>query len=104
MTAGSVEPSGGVSADFDGDQDVDGADYLTWQRGVGLTSTASFADGDANGDFNVDRGDLAYWRGQFAEASATAAAGAVPEPATACLAIGGMVLLRRGRQLLTSIR
>jgi hypothetical protein len=98
MTAGSTVSGGGVSSDFDGDLDVDGADYLTWQRGVGLQGTASFADGDANADFNVDRGDLAYWKGQFELSSAAAAA--VPEPATACLAIGGAMLLGRRRQSL----
>jgi hypothetical protein len=98
MTAGSSVSGGGVRADFDSDLDVDGADYLTWQRGLGLLGTASFADGDANGDFNVDRGDLAYWKGQFAGPSATAPAGAVPEPAAACLATCGALFLGRRRQ------
>ena len=77
---------------------------LFYNRGVGLLGTASFADGDANGDFNVDRGDLSYWKGQFAGASAVAAAGAVPEPAAACLAICGVIMLGQRRQLIRAHR
>ena len=36
------------SADFDQDGDVDGQDFLAWQRGLGNGST--FEEGDANGD------------------------------------------------------
>jgi hypothetical protein len=50
--------------DFDGDQDADGADFLAWQRGVGLNG-AERADGDADGDQDVDGADLALWRGNF---------------------------------------
>ena len=36
------------SADFDADGDVDGADFLTWQRGFGVGTTK--VQGDANAD------------------------------------------------------
>lgn len=58
-----------LAADFDADTDVDGFDFLAWQRGFGLPSGAAKADGDANGDFDVDSGDLAIWAGEFGEAS-----------------------------------
>jgi len=51
-----------VVADFDADGDVDGADFLTWQRGVGLPSVG-FSEGDANLDGQVDALDLAFWSG-----------------------------------------
>lgn len=75
------------SADFDEDGDVDGADFLTWQRGVGTLAGATLADGNANAteDDDVDADDLAVWESQFG-ASAPAAA-PVPEPATALLAL-----------------
>jgi hypothetical protein len=57
--------------DFDGDGDVDGADFLVWQRG-GSPNPLSAAD-------------LATWKGNFG--SAVAAAGAVPEPGTLGLAL-----------------
>ena len=39
-----------ASADFDGDNDVDGTDFLIWQRGLGLNGQQNNAQGDANGD------------------------------------------------------
>jgi hypothetical protein len=67
--------------DFDVDGDVDGADFLVWQRG-GSPNPLSAAD-------------LATWKGNFG--SAVAAAGAVPEPGTLGLALmaGIVVGLRR---------
>ncbi|MBA3484221.1 MAG: right-handed parallel beta-helix repeat-containing protein, partial [Pirellulales bacterium] len=51
------------SADFDGDDDVDGADFLTWQRGLGGPATP--ANGNATNDGAVDGADLAVWAIQF---------------------------------------
>jgi hypothetical protein len=67
-------------ADFDNDSDVDGNDFLIWQRGLGVGTDN--ATGDANGSGAVDAADLAVWRSQFG----TPAVGAVPEPATLALA------------------
>jgi len=52
------------SADFDNDDDIDGADFLAWQRGFG-TPNANKDDGDANNDNNVDAADLSIWETQF---------------------------------------
>ena len=73
-------------ADFDGDGDIDGADFLTWQRGVGLPSGASPEDGDADGDSGVDADDLAIWSSQYGAASGTASQ-TIPEPATIILTV-----------------
>jgi beta-glucanase (GH16 family) len=72
------------SADFDADGDVDGTDFLTWQRGVGTTSGAIRGDGNANAgvDGDVDGGDLSTWREQFGVGGAGSAGVAVPEPAS----------------------
>jgi hypothetical protein len=67
-----------LSADFDSDLDVDGGDFLIWQRGLG--SGAEHELGDANGDGVVDAIDLAAWNVQFGTSASVAAAGAVPEP------------------------
>jgi len=85
-------------ADFDGDGDVDGSDFLTWQRGLGLTGQTNNDNGDADASGIVDAADLAAWKGQFG--AAVGAAGAVPEPATAGLAllgIFGLAAMRRKR-------
>lgn len=74
-------------ADFDGDGDVDGADFLTWQRGLGTAGGQS--QGNANGDSIIDGADLAIWRSQFGPA-AVAAAGAIPEPGSALLTVIGL--------------
>ena len=74
------------NADFDGDGDVDGADFLAWQAGFGITGTATLADGDANGDGDVNAGDLAIWQSQFGTLPGNAlSSAAVPEP-SACVA------------------
>ncbi|QDT75206.1 hypothetical protein [Lacipirellula limnantheis] len=81
--------STGTAGDFDNDGDVDGADFLVWQRG-GSPSPLSPAD-------------LATWKANFG-ASATvnvgAAVGAVPEPtalASAMVALCGLGLWRSRR-------
>jgi hypothetical protein len=74
------------SADFDDDGDVDGDDFLTWQRGVGITGTGAPSTGDANGDLDVDGDDLTIWRSQFGDPASLTAVSAVPEPATFALA------------------
>jgi autotransporter-associated beta strand protein len=86
-------------ADFDNDGDVDGVDFLTWQRGLGLTGAAATnAAGNADGDMDIDAADLAIWKGDFSGAAVAPAVGAVPEPATALLlslAVSALMLSRR---------
>jgi hypothetical protein len=85
-----------ADADFDGDGDIDGDDFLTWQQGLGISDgSADLEDGDANGDGNVTGADLAIWQGQFA--TSVAAGGAVPEPATGCIAAIALLALARVR-------
>jgi hypothetical protein len=64
-----------VPGDFDHDVDVDGADFILWQRELGGTLTA---------------GDLALWTANFGATSVGASA--VPEPATAAPAVIGLVM------------
>jgi hypothetical protein len=54
------------SADFDGDGDVDGRDFLLWQRGFGTTTNAEKTDGDADNDGDVNGDDLVIWQDQYA--------------------------------------
>jgi hypothetical protein len=85
-------------ADFDGDGDIDGADFLTWQRGVGTAGTQ--AQGNADGQGLIDGADLAIWEAQFG--TATAASAPVPEPASALLALAaavGAAAIRHGRRV-----
>jgi hypothetical protein len=70
-----------LRADFDADGDVDGADFLTWQRHLGDAGGASH--GDADGDGNVTAADLVIWKQEFGPSAARV--GAVPEPSAAFL-------------------
>ncbi|MBN1855116.1 MAG: PEP-CTERM sorting domain-containing protein [Pirellulales bacterium] len=74
--------------DFDNDGDVDGADFLVWQRGFGTI---------------YDAADLAIWKNQFGTggASANLAGMAVPEPAALGLlglALAGLIAGSHGRK------
>jgi hypothetical protein len=53
-----------VKGDYDGDGDVDGRDFLTWQRGHGsMIEPGTGADGDGDGD--IDGDDLAIWQTNY---------------------------------------
>jgi hypothetical protein len=83
-------------ADFDNDGDVDGADFNTWQRGLGISSGATNGQGDANGDGAVNGTDLTIWKGTYGGAVVVSAG--VPEPAgfaLAILAFAGLAARRR---------
>jgi prepilin-type N-terminal cleavage/methylation domain-containing protein len=86
-----IEP--GVAGDFDGDEDVDGGDFLEWQRRLGATVDP------------LEASDLSAWKINFGATTTAsagqAAAGTVPEPACgllACCAAGAMGLRRRNRK------
>jgi len=65
---------GGILGDFDNDADVDGADFLVWQRDLG------------------DAGNLADWEGNFGTTSPLVAISAVPEPsALVLLGLAGVI-------------
>lgn len=90
-----VNPPDPDSGDFDGDSDVDGDDFLTWQRHTG--GAGAFAEGDANHDGAVDGDDLAIWESQFGSPPPLVSnLAAVPEPASA-VALLLCVLLSIGR-------
>ncbi|MDZ4657727.1 MAG: PEP-CTERM sorting domain-containing protein [Bythopirellula sp.] len=71
------------SADFDRDGDVDGRDFLTWQRNVGAANPLQ-SQGDANFDGSVNGADLEVWQGAYG--GALTAFTAVPEPSGLLLA------------------
>jgi hypothetical protein len=85
------------NADFDGDDDVDGADFLIWQRGLGVGTTQPAGDADDNGSVNAL--DLAIWKAQFGGGAATPATVAIPEPAAGALALSSLagIFVRRRR-------
>jgi hypothetical protein len=84
-----------ISGDFNEDGLVDGADLDRWAPHFGLPADATVAEGDADGDHDVDGADFLVWQ---RELSAGGAAGAIPEPAalaTALVAAAGLAAGRR---------
>lgn len=74
-----------LPGDIDGDADVDGADFLTWQRNLGGLGGSP---GDVNGDLVVDGYDgwlLQANVGALGAPASAAATAAVPEPAAGVL-------------------
>ena len=63
-----------IDADFDRDGDVDGADFLSWQRGFGIQTNALAGNGDANESGSVDAEDLTHVLAALGQTSSTVAA------------------------------
>jgi len=77
-----------ADADFDQDADVDGGDFLSWQRQFGLSSGASPSMGDADFDQDIDQDDLFAWQQQFGgSVNVAPVAVTIPEPATFSLVL-----------------
>jgi hypothetical protein len=93
-----INAAAGLAGDFDVDGDVDGDDFLAWQRTLGATGTYPVADANLNGV--VDQPDLAVWQEQFGRRAELPSlpVTAIPEPACATLAVAAALglALRRG--------
>jgi hypothetical protein len=88
------------SADFDQDGDVDGRDFLAWQRGFGTLINATLDQGDANGDGAVNADDLMILHDQFGPVVVDPPASfyVVPEPGSAVLIGSGIVMFFLARR------
>lgn len=77
FTVDLMAPSSPLDGDFDNDNDVDGADFLAWQRGFPGT---------------FDSGDLADWQMNYGGGPLPAAQ-SVPEPTSAILCVLALMML-----------
>ena len=93
-TTGELSVATGLQGDFDLDNDVDGDDFLIWQRGSGTLAEASVTDGDADLDGDVDSDDLAIWQANYGLVVGASVA-AVPEPSSIVLLLIGIIALMR---------
>jgi T5SS/PEP-CTERM-associated repeat protein len=95
-----VEAGGVFNADFDMNGQIDGNDFLIWQKFLGVGTT--FGQGDADADGDVDAQDLAVWRFQAGQGPSVPSFSPVPEPGTLALVLVAGVLLARPVALLRS--
>ena len=78
-------PPATAAGDFDADTDVDGADFLAWQRGE-VSSPP-------------DTNDLADWQGNYGPGTLQSGATGVPEPSSGVLLLlGSLLYARQGRR------
>ncbi len=88
-----------IDGDYNGDGNVDAADYVVWRKAVGGINLAA----DGNRDGVIDDLDHDVWRAHFGESTGGGAAvnsssdnSAVPEPSTAVLLGFGLFALASG--------
>jgi beta-glucanase (GH16 family) len=85
----------GIPGDYNGDGQVDSADYLVWRKSLGQNGIGLPADGSGNG--SVGQEDYDVWRQSFGTTTqlvaASVAASTVPEPSTAVTVTIGLILL-----------
>lgn len=60
-----VPPTLVGNADFNGDTYVDGADFLIWQRNLGVAAQSNNNRGDADANTIVEAADLDIWKTQW---------------------------------------
>jgi beta-glucanase (GH16 family) len=83
----------GLPGDFNGDQQVDSADYVAWRKSLGQSGIGLPADGSGNGSIGPE--DYQVWRRNFGGATALAnsAVFSIPEPSAAVsMAVALMVV------------
>jgi hypothetical protein len=83
LAAYSSVPAGDRPGDYDGNDVVDGNDFLLWQRGLGSAAAPVGSGADGNRDGIVDAYDLGVWR---ANSGRVAAAGVEAAIAPAVIA------------------
>jgi prepilin-type N-terminal cleavage/methylation domain-containing protein len=88
-------PGGNMLGDYDGNEQIEMADYSKWMMDVGSAASPAGTGADGNGNGIVDAADYVVWRKLFSSAGGGGSTAAVPEPRSWLAAIG-IVLLGAG--------
>jgi hypothetical protein len=94
-----------MAGDYDGDNDVDSADYEMWQETFGTTGRGMLPAADGNNNNTVDAADYVVWRKNLSAPMPGAASNidaTVPEASALTLlvsAVGSTLLFRCCRRL-----
>jgi glucose/arabinose dehydrogenase len=54
-----------LPGDYNGNSEVDAADYVAWRNTLGQNVTTPFSGADGDGDRRIDQGDYDVWRANF---------------------------------------
>ena len=85
----------GLAGDYNGDGDVNAADFAAWREANGQSGLVPFSGADGNGDGRVDDADRLIWETALGDSEESGAA--VPEPSTGAAATAaGLILGVRG--------
>lgn len=91
-----------LAGDYNGDGEVNLADYTVWRDALGSTGAGLAADGDGSG--TIDEVDYQIWRNNFGNSEvATTSIALVPEPSGLCWQLScvatciGLLIRRRSR-------
>ncbi|MCC6493106.1 MAG: hypothetical protein IT424_08800 [Pirellulales bacterium] len=88
------------AADFNFDNQINGADLAIWRANVGGPATGGSASGDADLDGDVDGADFMQWQRTAVAALAPPPVAPVPEPDASALIVAGPLLALRLRRRL----
>jgi hypothetical protein len=84
-----------IAGDFDGDGDVDGADFVAWQTHFPTAGGAARADGDGDNDGDVDGADFVIWQTNFPTTTPSAITISEPLSLTLFVVCGMALSVRR---------
>lgn len=93
------------NADFNGDLEINAADYVLWREHNPTASGATKLMGDSDGDGDVDDTDYNNWKGTFGNtippgSGSALASAVVPEPTSLGLALLALLPIARRRSRL----
>jgi hypothetical protein len=100
-----IGPPTSIPGDYNGNQDVDGADYVVWRETLNQTGANLRADGTGPGgvpDGVVNALDYSFWRGRFGNLGSGSGSSVplnlVPEPETWLIILGvSLIACRKSR-------